>query len=59
MIQIDKKYQPLLLEALEDMMYKLSLELENYKGGAMQGKRKELTDKQSKLEVLQHLVSGE
>lgn len=55
---IDPKHKPLLLEALEDLMYKLSLQLENLKGGPLTKERKELTEKQSMLEELQHLISG-
>ena len=57
MIQIDKKYRELLLEALEDLMYKLSLEQEDLKGQPMSKWRKELTRKQTQVEELQHLVS--
>ena len=55
---IDSKYKPLVLEALEDLMYKLSLQLEGMKGGALTKERKELTEKQGMLEELQHLISG-
>ncbi len=56
-MEIDPKYKPLLLEALEDMMYKLSLQLENLKGGPLDTERKALTDKQSEVEALQHIIS--
>ena len=39
-------------------MYKLSLQLEGMKGGALTKERKELTEKQGMLEELQHLISG-
>jgi hypothetical protein len=55
---IDPKYKPVLLEALEDMMYKLSMQLEPLKGKPLTGERKQLTAKQSALEELQHLVSN-
>jgi hypothetical protein len=55
---IDSKYKPLVLEALEDLMYKLSMQLEELKGGPLTKERRELTDKQAKLEELQHLISG-
>jgi len=42
---IDPKYKPILLEALEDMMYKLSLQLEPHKGKPLTGERKQLTAK--------------
>lgn len=55
---IDNKFRPLLLEALEDLMYKLSLQLEELKGGPLTEERKELTNKQVKLEELQHIISS-
>ncbi|QSE96498.1 hypothetical protein [Fulvivirga lutea] len=57
MLQIDSSYKPLMLEALEEMMYKLSLELNKLKGGPMDKQRKLLTDKQAKIEKLQHIIS--
>jgi hypothetical protein len=57
MLEIDPKYKPILLEALEDLMYKLSLQLEGLKGGPLTKERKDLTDKQNLLEELQHLIS--
>ena len=47
-----------MLEALEDLMYKLSLQLEDLKGGPLTKERKDLTDKQATVEELQHLISG-
>ncbi len=58
MITIDSKYQQLLLEAVEEYMYKLSLQLETHKGGPLTKERKELTKKQSRLEELQHTISS-
>lgn len=57
-MKIEDKYQSLLLESLEDLMYKISLELEKLKGQPMTQKRKELTQKLKKLETLQHLISN-
>ncbi|MEQ8423256.1 MAG: hypothetical protein RIA63_01010 [Cyclobacteriaceae bacterium] len=57
MIQVDIKYKELLLEALEELMYKLSLELDNLKGEPLTRARKELTQKQNQIEELQHLIS--
>ncbi|GAB5522522.1 MAG: hypothetical protein Roseis2KO_03940 [Roseivirga sp.] len=59
MLNIDTKYSPLLLEALEDMMYKLSLQLNDMKGEPMGKTRKALTQKQELLEELQHLISAQ
>ena len=53
---IDDQHQELLLEAIEDLMYKVSLELNQLKGQPMTAKRKRLTAKQKELEKLQHQV---
>jgi hypothetical protein len=57
MLTIDPKYKSILLEALEDMMYKISLQLNDLKGGPLTKERKELTDKQNMVEELQHQIS--
>ncbi len=57
MITIDQKHKSLLLEALEELMYKLSLELNDLKGKPLTKARKELTRKQEEIEALQHLIS--
>lgn len=57
MIQLDTQQKHLVLEALEEMMYKLSLQLEELKGGPLNKRRKDLTRKQAQIEELQHLVS--
>ncbi len=57
MIELDPDYKPILLEALEDLMYKLSLQLDDFKGEALDSERKELTEKQSQVEKLQHIIS--
>lgn len=54
---IDPKYKPTLLEALEDMMYKLSLQQEQHKGKPLTAERKKLTAKQNAIEELQHIIS--
>lgn len=56
-MNIDPKYKPLLLEALEELMYKLSMQLEGLKGGPLTTERKELTGKQAMVEELQHQIS--
>ena len=56
-INIDPKYKLLLLEALEDLMYKLSMQQENLKGEPLTKERKALSQKQEMLEELQHQVS--
>ena len=55
---LDSKYKPVVLEALEDLMYKLSLQLDGLKGGPLTKERKDLTDKQALIEELQHLISS-
>ena len=56
-MQIPDKYQALLLSALEDQMYKLSLELAKMKGQPLTPERKKLTKQQQDIEDLQHLIS--
>jgi len=58
MMEIDLKYKEVLLEALEELMYKLSLQLEELKGQPLEKWRKELTEKQNQIEDLQHLISS-
>ncbi|NND32495.1 MAG: hypothetical protein HKN76_07885 [Saprospiraceae bacterium] len=55
-MELPDKYQSLLLEALEDLMYKVSLDLAKMKGQPMTKERRNLTSKQKELERLQHLV---
>ncbi|MCB0657813.1 MAG: hypothetical protein KDC57_16825 [Saprospiraceae bacterium] len=57
MITVDSNYRQILLEALEDLMYKISLQLNEMKGGPLTGERKKLTKKQKQLEELQHLIT--
>jgi hypothetical protein len=57
MIELELRYKHILMEALEDMMYKISLELDQLKGGPLDKQRKSLTEKQAQLEKLQHLIS--
>ncbi|MBX2942408.1 MAG: hypothetical protein KF860_08685 [Cyclobacteriaceae bacterium] len=58
MIEIDQKHKVLLLEALEELMYKLSITLASLKGQPLTKERKELTQKQVQIEELQHLISA-
>ena len=57
MLSIDPKFKPILLEALEEFMYKLSIEQEKLKGKPLTAIRKALTEKQSMVEELQHHIS--
>ena len=56
MLELDPKYRPLLLEALEELLYKLSLQLEELKGGQMTKEREALSRKQRQIEKLQHEI---
>lgn len=58
MIKLDTKYKAVLLEALEELMYKLSLQLKDLDGQPLGKWRKELTQKQVDIEELQHLISN-
>ena len=51
-IQIKEKYKPVLVEALNDYLYRVSLELNKMKGDPMTPRRKELSKKQRLLEEL-------
>ena len=57
MIQLDPKYGPIILEALEDLLYKLSLEQDQMKGGPLSKERKAITRKQTLAEEAQHQIS--
>jgi hypothetical protein len=57
-MEINTKYKTVLLEALEDMMYKLSMQLNELKGGPLTKERKELSAKQKQVEELQHVISA-
>ena len=59
MIKIDDKYKAVLLESIEDRMYKLSLDLDKLKGQPLTKIRKELAKKQKLLEELQHIIHVE
>ncbi len=56
MVQIDKSKKRILLEALEELMYKTALELESLKGQPMTKRRKELTKKQFEIERIQREI---
>lgn len=51
-ISIDEKYRPVLIEVLNDYLYKVSLELNELKGQPLTKKRKELSKKQRLIEEL-------
>ncbi|MFZ1786000.1 MAG: hypothetical protein WAU23_12420 [Ferruginibacter sp.] len=52
MLKIDIKYKPILLEALEELMYKLSLQVDDFKGEPLSKLRKNVTEKQKAAEEL-------
>lgn len=55
-MKINPKFKPILLEALQDLMYKTALELEDLKGQPLTKIRKELSQKQAQVEELQHYI---
>ncbi len=56
-MQIPNRYRGLMLEALEDLMYKISLDLDKMKGQPMTRERRLLTRQQQDVEELQHLIT--
>ncbi|MEQ8360554.1 MAG: hypothetical protein RH860_13780 [Cytophagales bacterium] len=57
MIQIPEKYKGLILETIEEALYKIALNMEDLKGEPMTPQRKKLDKKQKELEALQHKIS--
>ncbi len=57
MIQIPEKFKDLILETIEEALYKIALDMEGLKGGPMTPQRKKLDKKQKELEALQHKIS--
>ena len=57
MITIPVKFGPLMLETLEESLYKVAMEMESLKGGPMTAERKKLDKKQKELEEIQHKIS--
>lgn len=55
-IEIPDKYRQVMLEALHDLLYKVSLDLSAMKGQPLTKERKQLTRKQSNIEELRHLI---
>ena len=51
------KYRPILLKTLKSMNYKLSLQQDKLKGKPLTAERKEITNKQTLVEELQHQIS--
>ena len=58
LLKIQSKYKGVLLEAVQNMRYSISLELERMKGQPLTKARKTLTSKQKKLEELQRYLSS-
>jgi len=56
-LEIQAADKEILLEALSEMMFKLSLRLEEFKGKPNTKERKALSEKQMRLEALQHNIS--
>lgn len=57
MIKVSEKYKDLMLEAIEESLYRIALNMEELKGGPMTAARKKLVKKQKSLESLQHEIS--
>ena len=57
MINLPSKYSQLLLESIEESLYKIALEMDQLKGGPMTPERKKLDKRQKELEELQHEIS--
>lgn len=55
-MELPEKYHPVMMEALQDLLYKVSLELSTLKGQPLTRERKRLTRKQTEIEELQHLI---
>ena len=58
MIKVDSKYKSVVLEALDDYLYKVSIQLNELKGHAMNNRRKELTKKQRLIEELRSRLNS-
>lgn len=52
MLEIDEDEKHLLVSALEEMLYSIALEMDNFKGGPMNAERKKLSEKQKQVEDL-------
>ena len=59
MIRLNPKDRPILLEALEELLYKVSLELNALEGGPLTPERKALTRKQAQIEAIQHTITSQ
>jgi hypothetical protein len=57
-ISIDDKYRPILIDVLNDYLYKVSIELNELKGQPLTKKRKELSKKQRLIEELRNKLSS-
>ena len=55
---INEEYKDVMLEALGDFLYKISLELNHMKGQSMTKRRKELTKKQRIVEEVRRGLNG-
>ena len=58
-LKVDSKYYTVLREALDDYLYKVSLELNDLKGHTMNNRRKELTRKQRLIEELRNKLPAD
>jgi predicted transcriptional regulator len=53
---LSRDQSQLLLECVEEQLYKVALEMEEFKGGPMTAARKKLDKRQKSLEELQHQI---
>lgn len=58
-MEISDKYRNIVVQALGDLMYRVSLDLSKLKGQPLTRERKQLTKKQRDIEDLLHLLSIE
>lgn len=58
-MEIPDKYKSVIVEALEDLLYKVSLDLAKMKGSPLTTDRKRLTKKQRQIEELQHRITSD
>lgn len=58
-MEIPDKYRKITVEALGDLMYRVSLDLSKLKGQPLTRERKRLTKKQRDIEDILHLLSVE
>ena len=56
MLEISQKEKQVLISALEEMLYSIAIEMDNFKGGPMTGDRQKLSEKQKLVEDLLYKI---